>query len=69
MKKSDIFFLLVDIVLLIDALIDVCAGVGTTWDFSILIFGVAILGILIVRGIATEIKIQKQLKQMREEEP
>ena len=68
MKKTDFFFIIIDVLIAIDAIIDICAGVGTAWDIMVFCFVVILLAVFIIRRICEEIRIQKKLKQMREEE-
>ena len=69
MKKIwDILVSVVEVLCVIDALLNVLAGDATGWDYGILYIAGSWLVAIIVRKVCEEIKIQKKLKQMREEE-
>lgn len=68
MKTIDTVCVILDILLVVDAFLEVCYGNPTAWDYGMLYCGASLLVAIVVRLICREVQIQKKLKQMREDE-
>ena len=65
-RKYGIVLVILDLLFLIDAIIDVCSGTATRWDYAELVSTSVILCLLAVKAINEEIRIRKKLKQMQD---
>lgn len=59
------FWILVDCLFALEALINACSGEGKSHDYIVLFFSLSILLLFLIRKIVEEIKIHKRVKEIQ----
>ena len=66
MKKYGCFTIALDCLLLVDALLSVISGLGTIYDYTVIVVSISFLLPLIICKLGEELKIRKKLKEIQD---